>query len=198
MTPGSPARFTSRMILALLTPASSVAPSPATTAAGALLESLAWLTFLGLGIALAVIDARSRRLPNRLVALLTAGGLLFFTSAALVEPNFPALWRALAGLGISFALYLVISLAARGGLGAGDVKLAAPVGLYLGWLGWETLVWGIVLAFVVGGIAGLIVAARKRRIRGLTVPFGPFMLAGVVVTAGLVACGPLISTSSIS
>ena len=103
MTPGSPARFTSRMILALLTPASSVAPSPATTAAGALLESLAWLTFLGLGIALAVIDARSRRLPNRLVALLTAGGLLFFTSAALVEPNFPALWRALAGLGISFA-----------------------------------------------------------------------------------------------
>ena len=186
------------MILALLTPASSVAPSPATTAAGALLESLAWLTFLGLGIALAVIDARSRRLPNRLVALLTAGGLLFFTSAALVEPNFPALWRALAGLGISFALYLVISLAARGGLGAGDVKLAAPVGLYLGWLGWETLVWGIVLAFVVGGIAGLIVAARKRRIRGLTVPFGPFMLAGVVVTAGLVACGPLISTSSIS
>ena len=189
------------MILAFLTPVSpvaSAAPLPATTAAGALLEALAWLTFLGLGIALAVIDARTRRLPNRLVALLTGGGLLFFTSAALVEPNLPALWRALAGLGISFALYLVISLAARGGLGAGDVKLAAPVGLYLGWLGWETLVWGIVLAFVVGGIAGLIFAARKRRIRGLTVPFGPFMLAGAVVTAGLVACGPLISTSSIS
>jgi leader peptidase (prepilin peptidase)/N-methyltransferase len=71
------------------------------------------------------------------------------------------------------------------------------VGLYLGWLGWEALVWGIVLAFVVGGIAGLALAARKRRIRGLTVPFGPFMLAGVVVTAGLVASGALISTSSI-
>ena len=188
------------MILALLAPDSATTPAPtfATTAAGTLLEVLAWLTFLGLGIALAVIDARTRRLPNRLVALLTAGGLLFFTSAALVEPNIPALWRALAGLGISFALYLVISLAARGGLGAGDVKLAAPAGLYLGWLGWEALVWGIVLAFVVGGIAGLALAARKRRIRGVTVPFGPFMLAGVALTAGMVASGSLISTSSIS
>ena len=127
------------MILALLTPVSAAtpaAPTLATTAAGAVLEVLAWLTFLGLGIALAVIDARTRRLPNRLVALLTAGGALFFTSAAIVEQNLPALWRALAGLGISFAIYLVISLAARGGLGAGDVKLAAPGGLYLGcWAG---------------------------------------------------------------
>jgi leader peptidase (prepilin peptidase)/N-methyltransferase len=192
------------MILALLNPVSSATPAtptastPATIAAGTLLEVLAWLAFLGLGIALAVIDARTRRLPNRLVALLTAGGVLFFTSAAIVEQNLPALWRALAGLGISFAIYLVISLAARGGLGAGDVKLAAPVGLYLGWLGWEALVWGIVLAFVVGGMAGLALAARKRRLRGLTVPFGPFMLAGVVVTAGLVAWVPVISTSSIS
>jgi leader peptidase (prepilin peptidase)/N-methyltransferase len=188
------------MILALLNPVSPGAPGAptlATTAAGTLLEVLAWLTFLGLGIALSVIDARTRRLPNRLVALLTAGGLIFFTSAAIVEQNLPALWRALAGLGISFAIYLVISLAARGGLGAGDVKLAAPVGLYLGWLGWEALVWGIVLAFVVGGMAGLALAARKRRLRGLTVPFGPFMLAGVVVTAGLVTAGPLISTGSI-
>jgi leader peptidase (prepilin peptidase)/N-methyltransferase len=188
------------MILALLNPVSPGAPGAptlATTAAGTLLEVLAWLTFLGLGIALAVIDARTRRLPNRLVALLTAGGLIFFTSAAIVEQNLPALWRALAGLGISFAIYLVISLAARGGLGAGDVKLAAPVGLYLGWLGWEALVWGIVLAFVVGGMAGLALAARKRRLRGLTVPFGPFMFAGVMLTAGLVTAGPLISTGSI-
>lgn len=180
------------MILALLNPVSSAtpaAPTLATTAAGTLLEVLAWLTFLGLGIALAVIDARTRRLPNRLVALLTGGGLLFFTSAALVEQNLPALWRALAGLGISFAIYLVISLAARGGLGAGDVKLAAPVGLYLGWLGWEALAAGIVLAFVIGGVAGLALAARKRRIRGLTVPFGPFMLAGVALTATAMTLG---------
>ena len=188
------------MILALrdsLAPQSLASASIAITVAGTLLEVLAWLTFLGLGIALAVIDARTRRLPNRLVALLTAGGLLFLTSAALVEQNLPALWRALAGLGISFAVYVVISLAARGGLGAGDVKLAAPVGLYLGWLGWEALFAGIVLAFVIGGVAGLVLAARKRQLRGLTVPFGPFMLAAVVVTAGLVACVPLMSTSSI-
>jgi leader peptidase (prepilin peptidase)/N-methyltransferase len=188
------------MILALRdspAPLSLASPTLAITVAGTLLEVFAWLTFLGLGIALAVIDARTRRLPNRLVALLTAGGVLFFTSAAIVEQNMPALWRALAGLAISFGVYLVISVAARGGLGAGDVKLAAPVGLYLGWLGWEALAAGIVLAFVIGGVAGLILAARRRRIRGLTVPFGPFMLAAVVVTAGLVASDSLISTSSI-
>jgi leader peptidase (prepilin peptidase)/N-methyltransferase len=178
------------MILALrdsLAPQALASPPLAITVAGTLLEVLAWLTFLGLGIALAVIDARTRRLPNRLVALLTAGGVLFLSSAAIVEHDLPALWRALAGLAMSFGVYLVISLAARGGLGAGDVKLAAPVGLYLGWLGWEALAAGIVLAFVIGGVAGLALAARKRRIRGLTVPFGPFMLVAVVVTAGLVA-----------
>jgi leader peptidase (prepilin peptidase)/N-methyltransferase len=188
------------MILALrdsLAPHALASPALAITVAGTLLEVLAWLTFLCLGIALAVIDARTRRLPNRLVALLTTGGVLFFSSAAIVEQNLPALWRALAGLAISFGVYLVISLAARGGLGAGDVKLAAPVGLYLGWLGWEALAAGIVLAFVIGGVAGLVLAARKRRIRGLTVPFGPFMLAAVLVTAGLVASDSLISTSSI-
>ena len=181
--------MTARMILTLrdsLAPHALASPPLAITVAGTLLEVLAWLTFLGLGIALAVIDARTRRLPNRLVALLTAGGVLFFASAAIVEQNLPALWRALAGLAISFGVYLVISLAARGGLGAGDVKLAAPVGLYLGWLGWEALAAGIVLAFVIGGVAGLVLAARKRRIRGLTVPFGPFMLAAVLVTAGAI------------
>ena len=53
------------MILALLNPPASAtpaAPTLATMAAGTLLEVLAWLTFLGLGIALAVIDARTRRL----------------------------------------------------------------------------------------------------------------------------------------
>jgi leader peptidase (prepilin peptidase)/N-methyltransferase len=188
------------MILTLrdsFAPLALASPPLAITVAGTILEVLAWLTFLGIGIALAVIDARTRRLPNRLVALLTAGGVLFFSSAAIVEQNLPALWRALAGLAISFGVYLVISLAARGGLGAGDVKLAAPVGLYLGWLGWEALATGIVLAFVIGGVAGLALAARKRRIRGLTVPVGPFMLAAVVVTAGLVASDSLISTSSI-
>lgn len=192
--------MTARMILALrdsLAPQALASPPLAITVAGTLLEVLAWLTFLGLGIALAVIDARTRRLPNRLVALLTAGGVLFLSSAAIVEHDLPALWRALAGLAMSFGVYLVISLAARGGLGAGDVKLAAPVGLYLGWLGWEALAAGIVLAFVIGGVAGLVLAARKRRIRGLTVPFGPFMLAAVLVTAGLVASDSLISTSSI-
>jgi hypothetical protein len=48
---------------------------------------------------------------------------------------------------------------------------------------------GIVLAFVIGGVAGLALAARKRRIRGLTVPFGPFMLAGVALTATAMTLG---------
>jgi leader peptidase (prepilin peptidase)/N-methyltransferase len=144
---------------------------------------LAWAVFIGLGIALSVTDVRERRLPNHLVALLTAGGLLFFSSAALVEQNLAVLGRAALGLVTVFAAYMVLYLLSRRGIGPGDVKLSAPVGLYLGWLGWTELVVGVLASFTLGALGGLLQAARKRQFVGISIPFGPFMVAGVVIAA---------------
>jgi leader peptidase (prepilin peptidase)/N-methyltransferase len=67
------------------------------------------------------------------------------------------------------------------GLGLGDVKLAASLGLLLGWLGWTWVVVGLVAAVVLGGVVGLALLATGRAHRRSAVPFGPSMLVGGLV-----------------
>mgnify|MGYP006193708693 FL=1 len=74
------------------------------------------------------------------------------------------------------------------GLGMGDVKLAPALGLYLGYLGWNAVLVGIIAGFVLGALAALVVlvrdaAARKPLAGALrtALPFGPFLLAGTLV-----------------
>ena len=59
----------------------------------------------------------------------------------------------------------------------GDVKLAAPLGLYLGYLGWSQLFYGGALAFVAGGIASVILVLKNRGNKPKEVAYGPSMLA---------------------
>ena len=68
---------------------------------------------------------------------------------------------------------LVLSL--LGGLGMGDVKLAAQLGVAAGLVGVQTAVAMVVVAFMLGGLVASVLWLARRRGR---IPFGPFMLAG--------------------
>jgi leader peptidase (prepilin peptidase)/N-methyltransferase len=60
----------------------------------------------------------------------------------------------------------------------GDAKLAALLGLYLGWLGTAVLLLGIAAGFVVQAVLALLLLATRRiGLRG-ELPFGPAMLLG--------------------
>jgi leader peptidase (prepilin peptidase)/N-methyltransferase len=74
--------------------------------------------------------------------------------------------------------YLVMAVAYPRGMGFGDVKLAGVLGLFLGWLGWAPLAVGASLAFLLGGIFGVVVILIRRGGRKTAIPFGPWMLAG--------------------
>jgi leader peptidase (prepilin peptidase)/N-methyltransferase len=63
-------------------------------------------------------------------------------------------------------------------MGFGDVKLAAVLGLYLGFLGWGNLLVGAFAAFVFGGVFGLVLMLIRRAGRKSTIPFGPWMILG--------------------
>ena len=69
----------------------------------------------------------------------------------------------------------------RGSLGAGDVKLAVPTGLILGWDGGLALVVGAVLAFVVGGLWAVGVIVTGRGTRSTHIAFGPCIILGTVL-----------------
>jgi prepilin peptidase CpaA len=100
----------------------------------------------------AVFDYRSYRIPN----WLTAGGLLFGTVWTILVPPLPgAGWTyPLAGIATGFLGMLPMYLVR--GVGAGDVKLMAMAGSFLGWQ--DTLV-AMLFSFVVGGVAAVAFAA---------------------------------------
>ena len=105
------------------------------------------------GVQLARIDLQHHLLPNRMVLPLLGAGIVLLGAAAGVSGEAGSLLRGVAGALILFVLYLFLALTSRNGLGMGDVKLAAPLGLYLGYLGWSHLFYGGALGFVAGGVA---------------------------------------------
>ena len=83
------------------------------------------------------------------------------------------------GGAIGFAIFLLIVIASRGGMGWGDVKLAALVGLATGF---PLVFLAVIMAAILGGtVAVALLIARKRK-RRQTIPFGPFLAVAAMVT----------------
>ncbi|CAN5119692.1 hypothetical protein BH09ACT5_BH09ACT5_23500 [soil metagenome] len=141
----------------------------------------ALLPYLGLvvvGAVLARTDLTQRRLPNRIVLPAIAASVPLLLGAAVLDGESGRWPTALAGGAALFLLYLVLALVSPRGMGMGDVKLAALVGLYAGYLGWAALLTAAVAGFLAGGLAALAVIVSGRGTRTTAIPFGPFMLAG--------------------
>ena len=141
----------------------------------------AFLYLAAVGLALALIDLDCRRLPDALTLPSYPVAVVLLGVATLLGSQSGEPLRALLGGAIAFALYFGLCLAYPAGMGFGDVKLSGVLGLYLGWLGWGALVVGLFLAFLLGGVVGVLLIAFGRAGRKTAVPFGPFMLAGVLV-----------------
>ncbi len=148
-------------------------------------ELPAFLLLAVVGVLLTLVDLQHRLLPNRVVLPALVAGTVLLLLPGLADGAWVALLRAVLGAAALFAVYLVLALLSSGGLGMGDVKLAALLGLYLGWLGWAALVLGALAGFVVQAVVAVgLLAARRIGLRG-ELPFGPAMLAGAaLVIAG--------------
>lgn len=85
----------------------------------------------------------------------------------------------LLGALIGGGLLLIIAMASRGGMGGGDIKFAAALGL---WLGWQYTLMTLLLAFILGGVFGVIILALKIRGRKDVIPFGPFIAIGAWIS----------------
>ena len=143
----------------------------------------AFLLIAVLGVQMARIDISLHLLPNPLVLSLLLGGLCLFLASGLVESQWASLARAAASAAILFVIYLLLALISPGAIGMGDVKLAGPIGLYLGYLGWTQLLYGGLFGFLVNGIVTVVVVASNRGKRPSEVAHGPSMLAGAAVVA---------------
>ena len=149
----------------------------------------AYLYLAAIGVALTMIDLDLQRLPDPLTLPSYPVGVALLGIAAAVDDQPHAFVRALAGMAILFAFYAVVWFLYPSGMGLGDVKLAGVLGLYLGWLGWGPLVVGAFGAFAVGAVVSIGIVLFAQGGRKTRIPFGPFMLVGVLI--GIFAGHPL-------
>jgi leader peptidase (prepilin peptidase)/N-methyltransferase len=141
-------------------------------------ELPAYLWFVGVSLALVLTDIDVHRLPNRILYPSTVVGAALLFAGAVAAGELARFWRALAGGGFYFALFLILALAARGGFGLGDVKLAFFLGLFLAHQSWDVLGAGIALGIGVGGAWATVLLIARRADRKAKIAFGPAMILG--------------------
>ncbi|CAM3491186.1 prepilin peptidase [Hydrogenibacillus schlegelii] len=130
-------------------------------------EALSEAVFASLLIVVTIADLKSLRIPNP-VLLFFAPVLFFLRWAA--DPS--GIGRILLGGLLFGGVFGLIYALSRGGMGFGDVKYAAVLGLYLGP---EALLPLILLASLSGFFVALALIAAGRKTRKDAVPFGPFL-----------------------
>jgi len=135
-------------------------------------------TFLGILLALALIDLRHRILPNAIVYPSSVLFAVLVVAGALTHQPLSPVHAAVGA--VAFGLpFLVIALASRAGMGIGDAKLAGFIGLVLGSLCLRYVGVAAALGVLAGGLASAtaLVAGRSRK---STIPFGPWLALGAI------------------
>src|SRR5438132_1403933 len=139
-------------------------------------------------LALAVIDARHRVLPNRILYPSVVAFALVIVAGDLAGRgvDLKTAWIGFAAFGGGL---LLVALLAPRGMGMGDVKLAFLIGLVLGSLALPLVAVAAGVAILAGGL-GAIAALAAGRGRKSAIPFGPYLALGGTVAA---FAGPQIS-----
>jgi leader peptidase (prepilin peptidase)/N-methyltransferase len=147
--------------------------------AGEVALGLAFLTMLA---AVTMTDLERRLIPNK---ILIAGAAAAVAITALSDPaSLPERFIAAAAAG---GILFAAALAYPRGMGLGDVKLAATMGLFLG----RDVGPAIMAALISGSLVGLwLIARHGAEARKRAIPFGPFLALGGVV--GLLAGDQLV------
>jgi leader peptidase (prepilin peptidase) / N-methyltransferase len=131
------------------------------------------LAFVAMLVAVAAIDLEHRIVPNRILAPAALAALALW---AVTDPN-RVPQNLLAGL-IAGTFLLVFAVIYSAGMGMGDVKLAAVMGLYLG----RSVAPALFIGFAAGAVVGVgMMVARGASARKRAIPFAPFLAAGGVL-----------------
>lgn len=123
-----------------------------------------------------LVDLHDKILPDPLVAFGLVSGLLLLFVAPYAEKS----WlQGIIGMFSAFAVLFILAIIVPGGMGMGDVKLAAVIGLFLGfpWAGM-----GLVLSFLAGGLVSALLLTLRIVGRKSAIPFGPWLALGSVLT----------------
>ncbi len=147
---------------------------------------LTYLLLAAVLVAVSAIDIAVHRLPDRIVLPALGVGVVLVVAESLRAGHPQRIAYALTGLGIYFGILLVFHLISPRGMGFGDVKLAAVMGLGLGWLAasyatvFVLVLWALGLGAVAASVLGILLIAVQGMNRRTEIPFGPYLAFGTL------------------
>lgn len=140
-------------------------------------EAIVYYVFIACLLVITFIDIDHRIIPD----MITLPGIPIFFLASFALPDMTYIDSLLGLLSGGGSLYLVAwtyqALAKKEGMGGGDIKLLAMMGVLIGWKG---VLFTIFVSSLVGTLIGLAVMLYTRANMKLAVPFGPFLAVGAV------------------
>jgi leader peptidase (prepilin peptidase)/N-methyltransferase len=125
-------------------------------------------------IILMVVDLEHKLILNKVTY--PAMGVALLINVFSAEPG---IVQAAIGGGIGLGLFLLVTLLSRGGMGWGDVKMAALIGLVTGY---PLIFVALVLAIILGGLVAIVLLLSKKKGRKEGIPFGPYLSLAAIAT----------------
>jgi leader peptidase (prepilin peptidase)/N-methyltransferase len=140
------------------------------------------LFYICLFMVLMVIDWEKGLILNKIVFPAIVASIVISAAFSLFLPDIeivPFIGRAAIGGGIGLVIFLLIVIVSRGGMGWGDVKLAALIGLATGF---PLIFIALLIGVVLGGVVAALLLAFKIKKRKEAIPFGPFLAIAAIAT----------------
>ena len=131
-------------------------------------------------IIITMIDFDQQIIPDGLIIALGILGAMYLFTVQLPQYGARSLLQNAIGFTVSGLFFLLIAVVSNGGMGGGDIKLMAVLGL---WFGWQKLIVLMFLTFIIGAIVSIFLLLLKRKKMKDGIPFGPFIaLAAYIVS----------------
>ncbi len=128
---------------------------------------------------IAVIDHKTMTIPNKILLAMLCAVIVTFIAEAFMGNVYNSVINSLLGSAVCFVIFFIGKLISKNGMGMGDIKLAAVIGLYLGIdraLG--AILWSLIAAAAVGVI---LMVSKKAKAKS-KISMGPFFFAGTLIS----------------
>lgn len=138
------------------------------------IETIVAMTFYYLLLTITISDIEAHKIPNVVLLPFLIIGLI---ERLLISPAAHWYFNPLIGLVVGFSVMFLLAYFSKGGMGGGDIKLLAVIGVFIGPMG--ALI-TLFLAALIGLLYAIFSGAALKK--GTKIPFGPFLAIGAGLT----------------